>query len=53
MRPGDEEAILAVSNTNRIQGGRRTYVWGGRYHFLPENYVLPKIGLHLIWQHWW
>jgi hypothetical protein len=28
-------------------------MWGGQFHFLPENYRLPKVGLHIIWQHWW
>jgi hypothetical protein len=52
MRPGEEEVILPESN-NRASGGRRVYHWGGGFHFLPENYALPKVGLHIIWQHWW
>jgi hypothetical protein len=51
MRLDEEEA--PETNENRVQGGRRTYLWNGHFHFLPENYVLPKISLHLIWQHWW
>lgn len=54
IRPGDEDSIMtSAHNENRFIGGRRTYLWGGCFHFLPENYRLPKVGLHIIWQHWW
>jgi hypothetical protein len=54
MRPGEENLNSNLhQNEDRITGGRRTYMWGGQFHFLPENYRLPKVGLHIIWQHWW
>jgi len=41
------------NNANHTTRGTRLYAWGGRFYRLPQGYHLPKVGAHIIWQHWW
>jgi hypothetical protein len=54
-RTNSHTANTAADTTpeNAEQTQWRAYNWGGSFRRLPENYVLPKVTLHVIWQHWW
>ncbi|KAF0747449.1 hypothetical protein AaE_007723 [Aphanomyces astaci] len=32
---------------------RPVHVWGGRWHFLPEDFELPSVDVATAWHYWW
>jgi len=38
--------------TGEDGSNRTTYVWGGQFHNIPENFVLPKMNLNTLIYYW-
>ena len=50
----DEQAVPEPEREGNIDDeGYRTFVWGGQYHRVPEDFKFPKTNIKLMWDLWW
>jgi hypothetical protein len=45
--PVNDDSPAATNNTDY-----RTFFWGGKCHFLPENFLFPRCTVSALWRFW-
>lgn len=49
---GETRGVDGSGARNTNEAPPNMYVWGGRFHNVPENFVIPKMNLHTLIVYW-